>query len=116
MGRLTKAYKLTYGLRQPKHTVVNSPVYSNFLETEFKLVYKNTTTFKRFVLPSNVEPKVLTSQHTQIRLLKMFRSYLIMNSTSNSTLTVPHFSFKHFYLGYRRGGLAVLNVNKLFSR
>ena len=93
-----------------------NPLYNNFLATEFKLTYKNNLVFKKSVNPNNTKPVIAVGGTEQLKLFKTFKSFLRVTSASNSTLMIPHFSFKHFYLGYRRGGLALLNVNKLFNR
>jgi hypothetical protein len=93
-----------------------NPNYENFLANEFKLAYKNNLTLKKSVTPNNTKPLIETGQVQQLKLFKTFKSFLQVNSSSSSTLMIPHFSFKHFYLGYRRGGLSLLNVNKLFNR
>ena len=93
-----------------------NPLYSSFLTMEFKVTYKNNLTFKKPLTPSSVRPLTALGGIEQPKLFKTFKSFLRVTSASNSTLMIPHFSFKHFYLGYRRGGLVILNVNKLFNR
>jgi hypothetical protein len=93
-----------------------NPLYSNFLTTEFKTTYKNNLLLKKSVTPNNTQPLVVLDGTEQLKLFKTFKSFLRVTSASNSVLMIPHFSFKHFYLGYKRGGLVVLNVNKLFNR
>ena len=93
-----------------------NPIYNSFLATEFKLTYKNNLIFKKSVNPNSTKPVIAVGVTEQLKLFKTFKSFLRVTSASNSTLMIPHFSFKHFYLGYRRGGLAVLNINKLFNR
>ena len=102
-----------------KHFTPNTnvnPIYNDFLATEFKLVYKTNLTIKKSTTDNYTKPVAAISVIEQLRLFKMFKSFLRVTSASNSTLTIPHFSFRHFYLGYRRGGLAVLNLSKLFNR
>ena len=93
-----------------------NPIYHNFLATEFKLTYKNNLVFKKTVTPHNTKPVITISSTEQIKLFKTFKSFLRVTSASSSILMIPHFSFRHFYLGYKRGGLVLLNVNKLFNR
>ena len=93
-----------------------NPMYTNFLSGEFKTHFKHPTlvrasapyTPKSSTLPLRVDEN--------LQLLKSFKSYIRVNSNSTTTLTVPHYTFKHFYLGYRRGGTAVLNISKFFTR
>ena len=94
----------------------NNPIYTNFLANEFKLHYKQHRSVRHAEVHSLMQPVIDTQVGTKVRLLKSFKSYLRVNNASNSTITIPHFSFKHFYLGYRRGGNAVLNINKFFTR
>ena len=93
-----------------------NPTYTNFLSTEFKSNFKQPRLIRSpaFYTPKNPNLPLRSGENTH--LLKAFKSYIRVNSNSLSTLTVPHFTFKHFYLGYRRGGMAVLNVNKFFAR
>lgn len=100
-----------FGLR----TSLN-PIYTSFLDTEFKLTYKNNLKLKKSVTPNSTQPVTNISGPEKLKLFKTFKSFLRVTSASSSTLMIPHFSFKHFYLGYKRGGLILLNINKLFSR
>ena len=94
----------------------NNPIYTNFLTNEFKAHYKKHRTVRSAEVKSIMHPVINTQTMTKVKLLLSFKSYLRVNSASTSTITIPHFSFKHFYLGYRRGGNAVLNINKFFTR
>ena len=97
-------------------TQVNNPLYTNFLESKFKTVLKKHHTIRQSVIGSITKPITSVPSITNIKLLLSFKSYLRLNTASASTITIPHFSFKYFYLGYRRGGVALLNVNKFFTR
>lgn len=116
---LNKAIRLSKLTLKPKHshlrTSVN-PIYNNFLTTEFKLTYKNNLLFKNSAMPNSTKPVTVSGGTEQLKLFKTFKSFLRVTSASNSTLMIPHFSFKHFYLGYKRGGLVLLNITKLFNR
>jgi len=92
------------------------PNYSSFMRTEFKLSYKNNLTPQLYPSPQNTKPILEFGDDHKITLLKPFKTFLRFSSASSNTISIPHFSFKYFYLGYRRGGLAVLNINKLFTR
>jgi len=94
----------------------NNPIYTNFLENEFKARYKKHRTTRHAEVNTVTNPIMNTQTMTKVKLLLSFKSYLRVNSASTSTITIPHFSFKHFYLGYRRGGNAILNINKFFTR
>ena len=93
-----------------------NPIYNNFLTTEFKLTYKNNLVFKNSATSTSTKPIIVVSATEQVKLFKTFKSFLRVTSASSSVLMIPHFSFRHFYLGYKRGGLALLNINKLFNR
>lgn len=95
---------------------LKNPLYTNFLVSEFKSHYKRHTSVRHAEVHSNMQPVVDLQLPTKIKLLKSFKSFLRVNNSSNSTITIPHFSFKYFFLGYKRGGLAVLNIRKFFTR
>ena len=95
---------------------IKNPMYNNFLSAEFKQHFKQPRLIRTssFYKPKSPVLPLRLDENTQ--LLQSFKSYIRINSNSLTTLTIPHFSFKHFYLGYRRGGVAVLNINKFFTR
>ena len=93
-----------------------NPIYHSLLTSEFKSNYRYGMSLKK---PGNYnlhKAFFLPQKHNDLRLLNSFRSYLRINSASQSILTTPHHSFQNFYLGYRKGGLAILNVNKFYNR
>ena len=105
--------KTTPGYRNmPKY----NPMFTNFMSSEFKLSYKNIQSFRRFPQPNKLSPTSAAHTTSDLKLFTSFKSYLKLNSTSQGTINLPHASFTQFYLGYRRGGLAVLNVSKFYTR
>lgn len=93
-----------------------NPLHSNFMVQEFKLNYKIKRLIPRSPQPNTTTPIVPHNSQLRTKLLTMFKSYLRLNSASQSDITIPHFSFYQFYLSHRKGGLAILNVRKLFDR
>jgi hypothetical protein len=115
-AKATRINGLVTGLKHLGSRPNVNPIYRNFLATEFKLTYKNNLVFKKHVTPHNTKPVITAGSTEQVKLFKTFKSFLRVTSSSGSVLMIPHFSFRHFYLGYKRGGLILLNVNKLFNR
>ena len=93
-----------------------NPTYTNFLSGEFKTHFKHPKLIRASAPYTPKNPVLPLRVDENLQLLKSFKSYIRVNSNSITTLTVPHFTFKHFYLGYRRGGTAVLNISKFFTR
>lgn len=116
LNRVVRLSKLNTKLRYVHLQTSTNPLYSNFLIARFKFAYKNDLRLKKSVTPSQSQPIRPSNSNKQIKLLKTFKSFLRVTSASSSILMVPHYSFRHFYLGYRKGGLALLSVNKLFQR
>lgn len=93
-----------------------NPMYTNFLSGEFKTHFKHPRLIRESEFYASKTPTLPLCTGENLQLLKSFKSYIRVNSNSITTLTVPHFTFKYFYLGYRRGGVAVLNISKFFTR
>jgi len=97
-------------------TQMTNPVYTDFLSEEFKTHFKQPRLIRSSTLYAPKGPVLPLRIDESHKLLTSFKSYIRVNSNSLNTLTIPHFTFKHFYLGYRRGGTSVLNVSKFFTR
>ena len=97
-------------------SLIFNPTYINFLSGEFKTHFKHPKLIRASAPYTPKNPVLPLRVDENLQLLKSFKSYIRVNSNSITTLTVPHFTFKHFYLGYRRGGTAVLNISKFFTR
>jgi len=102
--------------RQHPHPIKRNPLYTNFLDNDFKLEYRNIQSSRRLPQPNRLVPVSARYIAPDLKLFTIFKSYLKLNSASQGTISTPHASFTQFYLGYRRGGLAVLNVSRLYSR
>ena len=116
LNRVVRLNGLSLKFRSGRSQTNVNPLYNNFLATEFKLTYKNNLLFTKSAMSHSSRPITAAGSTEQIKLFKTFKSFLRVTSASNSTIMIPHFSFKHFYLGYKRGGLVLLNINKLFNR
>ena len=95
---------------------VSNPNYINFLNQDFKLAFKNHKVLRG---AQRSKPNATIAKFdvaTNVRMFKSFKTFIQLNSNSFSTLTIPHHSFRSFYLGYSKGGLVVLNLAKLFNR
>lgn len=111
---LYNAYQLfRKQLKQPI-TKLN-PQYTNHLQTYFKLNYKVLKSYKYDKYTYTYKPQV-SSNTSSLMFLTQFKTFMQVNITANSSLTIPHFSFRHFYIGYRKGGLVTLNIPKLFAK
>lgn len=105
------------GLPKSKNQQIsNNPEYTNFLNNEFKSNFKNHRIVRSEQRINQLKPLATTNYVSEIKLIRSFKSFLRLNGDSFSTLTIPHFSFKVFYLGYSRGGLSTLNLTRLFGR
>lgn len=105
------------GLPKSKNQQIsNNPEYTNFLNNEFKSNFKNHRIVRSGQRINQLKPLVTTNYVSEIKLIRSFKSFLRLNGDSFSTLTIPHFSFKVFYLDYSRGGLSTLNLTRLFGR
>ena len=83
---------------------------------QFKVNYKIPTLIRQNALVNSKKPIVHTYNNENIKMMHSFKSYIRINANSLNTIDIPHFSFKHFYLGYKRGGVTVLNISKFFTR
>lgn len=93
-----------------------NPLYNDFMKSEFKLNYKQPSLIRSPSKLRPYKPIIDEADLSKIRLMRSFKSYIRLNVNSFDTINIPHFSFKHFYLRYRRGGVNVLNISKFFSR
>lgn len=87
-----------------------------FLEQEFRLNFKLPQSVRERQQVKFNSPKVSLSTGLEVKMLKMFKTFIKLNSNSAHNITTTHFSFKSFYMGHRRGGLVILNTRKLFTR
>jgi len=103
-----------YWITQPNKGL--NPVYKTTLLAEFKTLYTIPEYHKTAAYKTSSTKKPFTTNNNQQNLTHQFFTYLRVNTRSNSTLVIPHFSFRHFYIAHTAGGLSVLNVRKLFTR
>ena len=47
-----------------------------------------------------LKPKVEVCRHSDIKLLPMFKTFVIANLVAGSKIFVPHASFRSFYINY----------------
>ena len=121
---IAKVYKYssflakTHNLLQTPYlrNVPSNPLYNDFMVNQFKVNYKVPTLIRQSDLVNSKKPIIHTYNSKNIKIMHSFKSYIRINANSLNTIDIPHFSFKHFYLGYKRGGVTVLNISKFFTR
>ena len=93
-----------------------STKHLGFLEHEFKFNFKLHHLVRERQQVGFNNSKISLSTGSEVKMFKMFKTFIKLNSNSAHNITIPHFSFKSFYMGHRRGGLTILNARKLFTR
>ena len=93
-----------------------NPFFSNFLENEFKFTGLKSSIFDIQASRHTLKPSIPSHKHNAKNMLNLFKVFIKINVVSASTLTVPHASFRLYFIRNRRGGASIMSLPKLFNR
>ena len=91
-----------------------NPFYSNLTTSNIKLVGINSNIDYNPTYSCTKNPKTFLSKSLKSHLLHLFRSFIRVNMSSHNELTIPHHTFRYFYLLHTKGGLTIITLPKLF--
>jgi len=100
----------------PLQPTTKNPFFNNFLENEFKFTGLKSALFGIRASRHTLKPSVPSRKHKEKSMLNLFKVFIKINVVSASTLTVPHASFRLYFIRNRRGGASIMSLPKLFNR
>jgi hypothetical protein len=93
-----------------------NPFFTNFLENEFKFTGLKSSIFDIRTPQHTLKPSVPLTAHKEKDMLALFKVFIKLNVVSANTLTVPHASFRLYFIQNTRGGASITSLPKLFNR
>ena len=93
-----------------------NPFFTNFLENEFRFTGLKSSIFDIRAPQHALKPSVPLVAHKEKNMLALFKVFVKLNVVSANTLTVPHASFRLYFIQNRRGGASIMSLSKLFNR
>ena len=93
-----------------------NPFFNNFLESEFKFTGLKSSIFHIQPTRHTIKPAVPLIAHKEKTMLTLFKVFVRVNVISSNTLTVPHASFRLYFIQNKRGGASIMSLPKLFNR
>lgn len=93
-----------------------NPFFTNFLENEFKFTGIKSSIFDIRASQHTLKPSVPLTAHKEKDMLALFKIFIKLNVVSANTLTVPHASFRLYFIQNTRGGASIASLPKLFNR
>ena len=93
-----------------------NPFFSSFLENEFKFSGVKSSIFDIRASRHNTKPSIPYTYHAEKNMLALFKVFTKVNVVSSNALTVPHASFRLYFIRNKRGGAAIMSLPKLFNR
>lgn len=100
----------------PKCISTGNPFYTNFTNNNIKLVGITSNLDYNPTASRANRTKTQLSTNLKKSLLHLFTSFVRVNMASQNELTMPHYTFRSFYLTHSKGGLAIITLPKLFQR
>jgi hypothetical protein len=88
----------------------------DFITSNFKMLGKLTHIDRTDFSDLALKPKVEVCKQSDVKLLPIFKTFVISNLSSNSKIFVPHASFRSFYINYSKGGASIINIKKFFQK
>jgi len=93
-----------------------NPFFVNFLENEFKFTGLRSSIFDIRASRHTIKPSVPYAFPKEKSMLALFKVFIKVNVVSANTITVPHASFRLYFIRNRCGGAAIMSLPKLFNR
>ena len=112
----SKLLRLNSNKNTTFNSAVKNPFYNNFTSVNFRL---SGLSSNLDYSPNSVnlkKPKTVLPKNLKKSLLKLFTVFVRVNMSSQNELTVPHHTFRSFYLTRMKGGLTIITLSKLFQR
>jgi hypothetical protein len=94
----------------------SNPFYNNFTSSTLRLAGISSNLDYNPTSPRITRPETKLSYSLKKSLLHLFTSFVRINMSSYNELTIPHPTFRSFYLVHTKGGLTVITLSKLFQR
>ena len=93
-----------------------NPFFNNFLESEFKFTGLKSSILDIRATRHTLKPTVPLAAHKEKAMLALFKVFIKVNVVSSNTLTIPHASFRMYFIQNKRGGASIMSLPKLFNR
>ena len=112
----SKLLNLSSSKNTSLNSAVKNPFYNNFTSTNFRLSGLSSNLDYTPNAVNLKKPKTVLPKKLKKSLLQLFTVFVRVNMSSQNELTVPHHTFRTFYLTRMKGGLTIITLSKLFQR
>ena len=102
----------THPLQRPNQ----NPFFNNFLESEFRFTGLKSSILDIKATQHTLKPTVPLAAHKEKAMLALFKVFIKINVVSANSLTVPHASFRMYFIQNKSGGASITSIPKLFNR